>query len=122
MIVQDCQTFSVVEDSVALAFKPKSAALFDENAYKAFVVWMEVNAGWKEGHFFQEETIPRGVGESNAGNPHSTTPQPSMKASLCSIGDKDTRARSKATCCKRGDKRKRCSLCASRDGKTSIMC
>ncbi|GLD62740.1 piggyBac transposable element-derived protein 4-like protein [Lates japonicus] len=53
------------------------------------------------GEIFQEEAIPGGVGESHAGTPHSTTPTPSLNASLGRNGNRDAGARRKITCCKR---------------------
>ena len=68
------------------------------------------------GEMFQEEAIPGRVGESHASTLHSTTPTPSPNASLCRIGERDTRRRSEITCCKRErwQKEEVQSMCAKR--------
>ena len=47
------------------------------------------------GEILQEENIPRRVGESHGGTPHSKAPTPSSNTILCWIGERYTRARSK---------------------------
>ncbi|XP_031685334.1 piggyBac transposable element-derived protein 4-like [Oncorhynchus kisutch] len=97
--------------------------ILDVSAYKAFVVWMEVISGWKQGKFFKRRLFLEELGKAMVApliQRHKHLPPTPSSAGL--VRDiQGPEARSTAARDRR-DKRKRCNLCAPRDVKTSIVC
>ncbi|XP_070993089.1 uncharacterized protein [Oncorhynchus clarkii lewisi] len=97
--------------------------ILDVSAFKAFVVWMEVNPGWKQGKFFKRRFFLEELGKAMVApliQRRQRLPRTPSSAGLVS-DIQGPEVRSTATRDRR-DKRKRCNLYAPRDVKTSIMC
>jgi hypothetical protein len=93
--------------------------IIDVSVYNRFVMWMEVNPG----EFLQEDTIPRRVGESHGGTPHSKAPTSSSNTILCWIGERYTEIRSKISVCQ-GQKRQKekGAICVQQELSKQALC
>ncbi|XP_036958596.1 piggyBac transposable element-derived protein 4-like [Acanthopagrus latus] len=97
--------------------------MLDVSAYNAFVLWMEVNPRWKQGKCFKRRLFLEELGKAMLApsiQQHQHLPRTPASAGLVRE-IQGGEARSPAAR-ERGDKRKRCSLCAPRDVKTSMTC
>lgn len=94
--------------------------ILDVSAYNMFVVWMEVNPGWKQGKFFKRRPFLEELGKAMVPpliQRRQHLPQTPSSAGLMRA-IRGAEARSTAA----RDRRKRCNLCAPRYVKTSITC
>ncbi|XP_056108635.1 piggyBac transposable element-derived protein 4-like [Rhinichthys klamathensis goyatoka] len=97
--------------------------ILDVSAYNAFVAWMEVNPGWKEGKTFRRRLFLEELGKSMVTpliQRRQNIPRALPSATL--VRDIQTPEPGPSVGTGRGEKRKRCTLCAPKDVKTGTVC